>query len=170
MKKIGILALALVLALGSLGVGYALWSDVLYLEGTVQTGTVSADWSLEGYGDIEGKDWVSYVDAYIIGDTLYVVVYNAYPSVTYWVDFDVTNTGSIPIWICDLIPGGEVPPGTFAMTDVSNRQVEPQTSEYGTITIHMDNTAIQGYNYFFWAALPVVQYNEAVNCGQVVID
>lgn len=40
MKKIGILCLALVLALGSLGIGFAHWSDQLYIEGTVETGEV----------------------------------------------------------------------------------------------------------------------------------
>jgi len=40
MKKIGLLALALVLALGALGVGYAAWTDTVTIEGTVNTGTV----------------------------------------------------------------------------------------------------------------------------------
>lgn len=40
MKKIGLICLALVLALGTLGVGYALWSDEVVIEGTVDTGTV----------------------------------------------------------------------------------------------------------------------------------
>jgi len=40
MKKIGLLSLALVLALGTLGVGYALWFDEVTIEGTVNTGSV----------------------------------------------------------------------------------------------------------------------------------
>lgn len=40
MKKIGLLCLAVVLALGSLGIGFAHWSDQLYVEGTVETGEV----------------------------------------------------------------------------------------------------------------------------------
>jgi len=40
MKKIGLLALALVLALGALGVGYAAWTDQITVEGTVNTGSV----------------------------------------------------------------------------------------------------------------------------------
>jgi hypothetical protein len=39
-KKIGLLALALVLALGALGVGYASWTDTIFVEGTVETGSV----------------------------------------------------------------------------------------------------------------------------------
>lgn len=40
MKKVGLILLALVLALGVLGVGYAMWSDTLLISGTVNTGTV----------------------------------------------------------------------------------------------------------------------------------
>ncbi len=40
MKKVGLILLALVLALGVLGVGYAMWSDTLLINGTVNTGTV----------------------------------------------------------------------------------------------------------------------------------
>jgi len=40
MKKIGILALTLVIALGALGIGYASWTDSVSITGTVNTGTV----------------------------------------------------------------------------------------------------------------------------------
>jgi hypothetical protein len=40
MKKIGLLALAVVMALGALGVGYAAWTDTIFIDGTVNTGSV----------------------------------------------------------------------------------------------------------------------------------
>jgi hypothetical protein len=40
LKRMGLLALALVLALGSLGVAYATWTDSVYVSSTVQTGTM----------------------------------------------------------------------------------------------------------------------------------
>jgi len=40
MKKIGLLSLALVLALGTLGVGYASWTDQITIDGSVSTGSV----------------------------------------------------------------------------------------------------------------------------------
>jgi len=43
MKKIGLLSLALVLALGTLGIAYAAWTDTITIEGTVNTGTLNID-------------------------------------------------------------------------------------------------------------------------------
>jgi predicted ribosomally synthesized peptide with SipW-like signal peptide len=43
MRKVGLIALALILALGSLGVGYAMWSDTVTINGTVNTGNVDLD-------------------------------------------------------------------------------------------------------------------------------
>jgi len=40
MRKIGLLSLALVLALGTLGIAYAAWTDTITIEGTVNTGSV----------------------------------------------------------------------------------------------------------------------------------
>lgn len=40
MKKFGLLCLALVLALGALGVGYASWTDTIFIKGEVCTGSV----------------------------------------------------------------------------------------------------------------------------------
>lgn len=39
MKKIGLICLALVLAVGALGVGFAMWSETLVIDTTVETGT-----------------------------------------------------------------------------------------------------------------------------------
>jgi hypothetical protein len=43
MKKIGLLCLALVLALGTLGIGYAHWCDTIYIEGQVTTGELCVE-------------------------------------------------------------------------------------------------------------------------------
>jgi hypothetical protein len=48
MKKIALLALVLVVLLGSLGVGYAHWRDTIYIDGTVEMGTVNI--SFDGAG------------------------------------------------------------------------------------------------------------------------
>ncbi len=43
MKKIGLLALAMVLALGTFGVAYAAWTDTITIDGTVNTGSVDLE-------------------------------------------------------------------------------------------------------------------------------
>jgi len=59
-KRIVFLCLAIVLALGALGVGYASWTDKVTVTGTVHTGKVSIEvtdysgmyvWKTPGYGD-----------------------------------------------------------------------------------------------------------------------
>lgn len=47
MRKIGFICLALVMALGSLGVAYAAWAETLTIDGTVDTG--EADWEFAGF-------------------------------------------------------------------------------------------------------------------------
>lgn len=69
--KIGILCLALVLAVGSLGIGYAAWSDTVTIDGTVTTGS----WEVGGspglwknwdkhntYTETEIEAWLSSID------------------------------------------------------------------------------------------------------------
>ncbi len=51
MKKLTLLAMALVMALGALGVGYASWTDDITVAGTVTTGSV--DFVIEDYSGTE---------------------------------------------------------------------------------------------------------------------
>jgi hypothetical protein len=44
MKKVGLLCLALVLALGSLGFAYAKWSDTVVIEKDIYTDYINVDW------------------------------------------------------------------------------------------------------------------------------
>jgi len=55
-KKIGLLCLALVLALGALGVTYAKWSDYLYIGGQVSTGYVDVDFHSQYDNDANDDD------------------------------------------------------------------------------------------------------------------
>jgi|SRR3989304_3802811 len=49
MKKIALLSLALVMALGTLGVAYAMWYDTVTISGNVQTGTVDIEFLSQSY-------------------------------------------------------------------------------------------------------------------------
>ncbi len=64
MKKIGLLCLALVLALGALGVGYASWTDTIFIDGSVTTGSVCIEltcpWSQADTSDPSPPHLVAY--------------------------------------------------------------------------------------------------------------
>ena len=167
MKKIALICLALVVALGTLGVGFALWSGWLYIYGDVYTGNIGAEWSIEAYYDNEEKDF-SYIDAYLFGpDYMEVYIWNAYPSVTYTVEWDIHCTGSVPIHFGDPLIMTDLPAGTFTFTDMAGAtidwslvQLHPGDTMYGMLTVHLDNTAEQNWWYYFYIDLQYGQYNE----------
>ena len=172
MKKIALISLALVLALGTLGIAGALWSDWLYIDGYVETGYIGAEWSLETCYDDEAADKdVSWISARISGDTMYIDVWNAYPSVTYTVIWDIHNTGTIPIHFdSPLFYTAGMPAGTtFTFVaydaagdpvDLYGYQLHPCDTMYGELTIHLDNDAEQDWLYGFYIDLEYGQYNE----------
>jgi len=114
----------MVLALVSLGMGYGLWSKTLTIDGTVNTGEVNAELSIQEVdeGDfemfnqndisedmeVEGKDIAecdvalnsSGVSPDLINpgaQYMSITITDAYPSFHCWVEFDVHNNGTIPI-------------------------------------------------------------------------
>ena len=121
MKKIGIIALVLVLALGSLGVGYSMWSEQLDIGATVVMAKASLAFDADeilSYVDNEvDKDvgWAEvYYDpaSYIVDPhtgkdgykTLVWVIHKAYPGYQNNLTTVVPhNIGNIPIHISDII-------------------------------------------------------------------
>lgn len=119
MKKIGLLCLALVLALGTLGVGYSMWFDQVVIEGTADTATlrlgiIKAEAELYQDKDVatvdltfEGpiKAWECIVPpgaedyAY---EKLVVTLNNTFPCLTVDIEFYVGSAGTIPIHITGL--------------------------------------------------------------------
>jgi hypothetical protein len=56
MKKIGLISLALVLTLGALGVGYAAWTDTIYINGSVSTGSLCMEFEPGGVKEASDCD------------------------------------------------------------------------------------------------------------------
>jgi len=177
--------LTLVVALGALGVGYALWWDELYIDVLIDTGEVEADLSVEYFGDTEifGKD-VSSIDAYLIDDdTLWVDLTDAYPCIDYYVSFNIECNGTVPIhFVAPELPVGF--PGTVTLYDngtpatvafyppfgPSNPapplmdwtlQMHPGDVHYVLMVIHLDNSALENTTYGFGLSIYYHQYNEA---------
>jgi len=60
MKKIVLLSLALVLALGGMGVGYAMWSDTVVINGSVATGTLDVSFDDVEPPGVQEYHWSDY--------------------------------------------------------------------------------------------------------------
>lgn len=171
MKKIGLICLALVLALGALGVGAALWMGVLGIHGDVATGSVDAVWSLEGFYKTGDDKDISTLDVTMF-DPWFMEIWigNAYPSVTYTVDWNIECTGTVPIHFLPPDIMADLPPGAtfiFDAWDVNGMpidwellQLHPGEVIFGTLTVHLGNDAAQGMIYMFDIMLPFGQYNE----------
>jgi hypothetical protein len=111
MRKIGLLVIALILALGALGVGYASWSQAMYVDGTVNMGYIAAEY----YDFIAPTDPYAEVNPVINGtgatipnattllsDKLTINIEDAYPSYSGIVQFRLINTGTVPFFLEDL--------------------------------------------------------------------
>jgi predicted ribosomally synthesized peptide with SipW-like signal peptide len=123
MKKIGLLCLALVLALGTIGIGYATWSDNVTVEQTVKTGDFKV--GVADMGTNDANDWCDIGDdgpcndpgydkhvatctsqnvsavEFSIGGTDYYsrvkeTIDNGYPCYSCNITFEFANGGSIP--------------------------------------------------------------------------
>jgi hypothetical protein len=161
MKKIGLICLVVIMALGMLGTAYALWWDSLYLEGTVETGNIGLDWSQGdpyAIGDIKN---VSQYGCYIDGNTLVIWITNAYPCVDYVFPIDLHGTGTIPVHVNMYYTGGNIDPSWVIVPDFSGAQIHQGDMLWGDVVVHLDNTAQQGAMYTFCVQLDYWQYNEA---------
>lgn len=103
MKKIGLIILVLVIALGSLGAGYAYWSQSLTVTGTVNAGNLAATIVGTGSNDSLGANMGASIvvtpgTATPIGSAnCSATINNIYPGYTGTATMTITNTGSLPI-------------------------------------------------------------------------
>lgn len=146
MKRIGLLCLALVLALGTLGVGYAMWWDEVTIEGTVDTGTVRigiprayvqqivqdkdvATVELGWEGPILEKVFPGSLEPEMAYEKLLVTINNAFPCLLVDIAFYVGSVGNIPVHITGI-----------QISDPTGELIFVQTSLPGV-------SPIQGYFY-----------------------
>jgi len=100
MKKIGLLCLAVVLALGLVGGGFAYWSDTLTITTTVSTGYLQ----LKLTNIVPSNSNITCIKTSETGEAVSftLTVSDAYPGYEGKVDFKIENTGTIPAYIYDI--------------------------------------------------------------------
>jgi len=104
-RKVGLLILALVMALGVLGVSYAAWAKTINIWGTVNTGDTAAEFSSSSVWQGQFNNMVM-VSTAPETDTkwLDVTVDNAYPGTLVTnVPFAIHNIGTVPIHVTDVV-------------------------------------------------------------------
>ncbi len=159
MRKIGLLALALVLALGTMGVGLAWWSDTLFIEGSIETGTLSAEFA----GNECTADDAIEVQCVTDGKTATITIGNMYPSGTATCSLTLANTGSIPAKIGSIV----VDPDPAAL-DIDVEGIDEGTtiipiegSVDVTVSVHgVPGELVESASYAFTVTIGVIQFNE----------
>lgn len=174
MKKLALICLALVISLGGLGVGYAMWSDTVTISGPVTTGTadvcvkdVSSNEAIPGNADpqcligdnSEGKD-VAYVSYEIIDcDEVRFTVHNAYPYYSVISHFTVCNQGTIPVrWQQPMLT--DYDPTVMTLSAWDGSQLEPGDCNDFTFQVCFLQPAQQNATYSFTIQVKYVQWNE----------
>ncbi len=168
--SLGLLALFLVLSLAAMGVGYALWSETLTINGTVNTGEVDVIFSPVSTDDPPGakdppgyeKD-VAVCEAGLSEDekSMTVDIDTGYPSYECTVTYDITNTGTIPVKIQSVTVS--VPDElTYVETGCAvGDQIDPgQSTPPCTLKIHVEQEAGENSAYTFTKTYLLVQWNE----------
>ena len=158
-------------ALAALGVGYAFWSTNVIVSGTVNTGSVGIEWSIEEPGwDAESpeKD-VSSIECVIDGSTLSVTVRNAYPSMDYLCTFDVHSVGTVPVHLSELVFSG-LPNGFEVKIQDENGfpacfagiQLHESDAVWATLHLHLTNDVPNASTtYTFTGEITAFQWNES---------
>lgn len=184
-KKSALVLFGLVLlALASLGMGYGLWSKMLYVNGTIETGNVDAEWTFVGCFDIETKDvgitsgWIDTGDPQI----LHFLIENGYPSYIGDCEVEFTYLGTIPVHVeaIRFIPGPELTNCTVVQSPTTGSFVatcDQLTVTWGnglctqlhkgdflasSLRVHVEQKAEQSSEYTFGVEVQLNQWNESM--------
>ncbi len=176
-KIVGILALTILLA--SLATAYAMWSETLRINVTINTGEVDVEWSdwacsdegpdpqAPGFDNSEEKDVAScIVEPELYDDEgdvikLRVTITNAYPGYQPEFKFLVDNIGSIPVKLYDYeITGVDDTALDVEFHVPADTQIHPGDASEYDMTVTVLQTAEEGATYTFEITLTFAQWNE----------
>jgi predicted ribosomally synthesized peptide with SipW-like signal peptide len=162
MKKIGFIILAVVLAVGLVGVAFAAWSSTLNVSGTLNTGNLSVVfYNSDVTADTPvGSSWCSSSEA-VNGSgtaTLTVVISNAYPDESVTVPFTLWNNGTVgtsEAW-------GTVTTNDATVVSTSGTlpgDIEAGYTGTGSVTINLSDSALANVTYTVNIPIVASQYS-----------
>jgi len=167
--KIGALFLVALMALTGVSAGYAMWYDDLTINGTVNTGTFNVNMVVTNAYDNEAdnKD-VSHIGALVdaTGKIMTVTLYDAYPCITYAVEFDLVSTGTVPAHFTTWNIVKDSCIDVLTITPLTSVQLHQGQSFHVTLTVHLNNDALEDHTtlnnnaYTFTITTQAHQYNE----------
>jgi hypothetical protein len=178
LNKIGILAIALIIALGAVGVTYSAWVEEIYIEGSLYTGDINASVDCNGAGTIVPAPPAGIDTSITCSPTVYPMklqfsVTNALPGKTYTCPFKVNNEDvdpfdpfeSVPIKIdkanTTLTPQEDTYTGILAGVILpTDPQIDPGLSAGGTVQITVAGDAPALQNMVYTLEVKVVRWNK----------
>jgi hypothetical protein len=177
MKKLGILLMAIILALGATGVGYAYWYHDIWVDAAVETGELSATFTggnQTSHAWADGPNqvaWYTFTGADVDDQVLAVTIGNAYPGLHAVVPILLKNDGTIPIGQFQYYPDLEtLPAGSSIVMPDLNLTANLAVNEVKSANIHVyiplpavpDNVTFKELNttdYHFSILIRAIQFN-----------
>lgn len=165
--KFAVLGLVLIIALAGLSVGYAYWTETLYINGTVATGNLSVAFAdpittsdSDGTDQYGGSCSASVSNVGTENETLNIAVTNAYPGYYCTVNFNVKNDGSIPVDLNGIALGTIDPGLTVQVTnDVDRNNLAVNATEDGALKLTVGSEVAEGANLTMSATILAEQFN-----------
>jgi hypothetical protein len=128
-RNIAVLCLVLVIALGTLGVGYASWSANVTIEETVWSGTWEAEFTDASCS--LNETWADCSKTGYVRDTLTVITENVSECLSGNITFTITNVGTTPIGVTKVVfhPGSA---GEYGTTIDGSGKLTGKTEPFGS--------------------------------------
>ncbi len=147
--KLGVIILSVVMGLGLMGMGVSYWSDTVSISGTMETGTYGAE-LIPGTPEPEAK-----VNYSIDGNTLDIKITGDAVG-WYSRDFDIHNTGTVPIKIQNITISSPAEVKTVVNGVSVNDVIEGGGTSWGRVKMKVEVVG----NYNVLVTIDTVLWNQ----------
>jgi hypothetical protein len=146
LNKIGILAIAMIIALGAVGVSYSAWVDTVTITGSLSTSPVDDGLACGTCSPDSGVSYITCASVISEPTKIYIMVINAQLDIDYCCKFTFSN--DVDSWPVEIMGTSLSNPysdlGVSAVSnDLTGMVIAPGTSVTGEVHIYLaDNTEI----------------------------